>query len=478
MPDLQVRLVGKTVDQRLTAELCCVDAQDLVLTVSGHRSRRVTLDGVPRRLSSGATGLLSLDLKRSTGYHRLEVDRNVFWFGTEDRKLGLSGVSTMLKELGRIGTGWTGQVIFSDGTGYRDAHVLYGWLDQWADTALDAIESVFQAPRMANELSTRLSRRGGASVLTVATIRYLRSDPRRHLVAREGGLLRVGDARYDPTRVVARKRQLTVQTIPNRRAVQLLDLLAKVVDETLGSELNDAAQARCRLWLSRIGTIQARPLARSLRGGPNVLSSERQTEELNDRRYRHIFEVARDLRAQFGWSARGDEQRRYSYVQAADRIYQAYAVSRLAAELGLRQSQPVLGSTPLAFRGSDYDIYYDSPCPPDVLRSWRRGSVAPDASKPDVLLVERATGRVALLDAKYRVGVDGYASEDSRKEVAAYMALYGLSTATILYPGQEGSFRAVSGHGQRILEIPVRPGSNALRASLNDVLGTLADPRY
>ena len=418
-----------------------------------------------------------MDLKRSTGYHRVQVDKSVFWFATEDSKLKLSGVSAMLSELRELGTGWTGQVMFSDGSGYRDPHVIYGWLDQWADHVLDSIESVLAAPRSTTETKL-LSRRGGASVRTVrpcATYALTRGEISCEC---DGGLLSIGDNAYDPTRVVVRKRRSTVHTVPNRRAVQLLKGLANAVDEAMAASGNDAAIARCRLWHLRINTMQARPLAKALRGGPSVLAVGRQTVELNDIRYRRVFDAAKDFRSRFGWSPTSDEQRRYSYVQSADLIYQAYVASRLAAELQLQQVDPVLGAGSLAFTGADYDIYYDALCPPNILRSWRRQSIHPDSSRPDILLVERATGKVAVIDAKYRLGGDGFASEDSRKDVSAYMALLVCRPSSILYPGNGTTGRSITGQSRTILEVPVVPSGNALQVELPTIVSSLELPPF
>nr|NLI49682.1 hypothetical protein [Propionibacterium sp.] len=70
-----------------------VPASGLVVSVSGARSKNVRLDGRSVRLSAGEPGLLAVDMVRSTGFHRLVVDGQSFWFGTEDAKLGLAGVA-------------------------------------------------------------------------------------------------------------------------------------------------------------------------------------------------------------------------------------------------------------------------------------------------------------------------------------------------------------------------------------------------
>ncbi len=452
-------------------------AGQVVLAVTGARSRNVLLDGRLTRLSSGLQGLVAIDLTRSTGYHRLEADGAVFWFGTEDAKLGLDGIQSMLAHLATLGTGWTGQALFSDGTGLRDAHVLYAWLDQWADRALSAVNAILVSPRSTTRTTQALSRRGGKAVLLAPTLRLLRSAPQRYLSPNPAGVIRVGEVGYDPLRVVVRKRSTSLDSVANRRAVVLLGWLARLCKEVLDSRPDQQAVTRCRLWLNRTQALQRRPLAQSLVASAASVTAPRQAEEATESRYRTSFEVASDLRRLFGWSASLNPLPRYSYVERSDTIYQAYSASCLAAALGLRQTSEVLGSQPLAFTGPTFDLYYDSTPPAEILKSWRAGSSKPDRSRPDLLLHERASGRVALLDAKYRVEPGGGASEDSRKEVTSYLGLYGISDITILYPGPEQRQIVVSGKGRSIIEIAVAPPGD-LTPALPAILATLQHPSY
>ena len=212
-----VRLLAGRYEVSLGDDVQIVPSAQVVLSVAGARSRNAFLDGRAVRLSSGEVGLLSVDLVRSTGFHRFTVDGETYWFGTEDAKLGLAGIVTMLDELGTMGTGWTGQAMFSDGSGMRDPHVAYGWLDQWADEALGAVAAVIETPR-ANQRTTRaLRRRGGAGVLLAPTLRLLRSDPRRYLAEAPGGIIEADGRRFEPLRVVARKR--------DRRGVHHLEVV-------------------------------------------------------------------------------------------------------------------------------------------------------------------------------------------------------------------------------------------------------------
>jgi hypothetical protein len=478
MTGVNVRAIAGPQSWSLGDTPCVLPATTVVLAVSGARSKRVMIDGRTSRLSSGSEALLAVDLTRSTGFHRMDIDGRVFWFGTEDAKLGLSGVEAMLAHLGNLGTGWTGQALFSDGAGLRDPHVVYAWLDAWAEQTLAAIEGILASPRPSTESSRELSRRGGPGVLLAPTLRLLRSAPKRYLQASSTGSLLVGNQAYDPLRVVVRKRRTTLETIANRRAIETLTGLGRLLKEVLQNDVDGPTRVRCRLWLNKVESLRRRPLAQALRASIPVTHAPRQAEETTERLYRQSYDAYRDMRRLFGWSPSTALLHRYSYVQRADSIYQAYVASCLAREMELHQTTEILGSEPLAFRGPRFDLYYDTLCPPEVLKSWRASSHFPDQSRPDLLLHERATGRVALIDAKYRLSKNGGASEDSRKDVTSYLGLYGLKNITIVYPGSSQEVSVVTGEGHSIVEVPLVPPASGLVQALPQILSTLAHPPY
>ncbi len=477
MSTLTVRVLAAGFERVLSDNEQVVPASGVVVSVAGARSKNVRLDGRALRLSSGEPGLLAIDMVRSTGFHRLVVDDQVFWFGTEDAKLGLAGVVQMLHELDTLGTGWTGQALFSDGTGLRDPHVSYGWLDQWADQTLSAVGAVIASPRSTTTTTRVLRRRGGAGVLLAPTLRLLRSDPRRYLAEVPGGLIEADGRRFEPLRVVARRRDSTLDTVANRRAVAILPWIDRLARDVIVAKAGPEAVARCRLWSNNARALQRRPLAQAIGSSP-LGAHPRQSEEITEVPYRATYLIARDLSDRFGWSAAVEPASRLSYVQFSDEIYQAYAAARLAKELGLIQTAPVLGATQPAFSGERFDLYYDTTPPAEVLRSWRFHSARPDNSAPDLLLHERTSGRVAVLDAKYRVGRDGSASEDSRKDVSAYMSLYGVQAVTILYPGTAAAVTTLSGQGQRIIEAAVAPAVDHVSAAVGEILSSLQRPPY
>ncbi|MBE1525507.1 hypothetical protein H4W27_002681 [Nesterenkonia lutea] len=383
----------------------------------------------------------------------------------------------MLEELSSVGTGWTGQAMFSSGAGLRDPHVSYGWLDQWADQALRAVSVVIETPRSTTINDQVLRRRGGAGVLLAPTLRLLRSDPQRYLAPREAGILNVEGQQYDPLRVVARRRGSTLDTIANRRALAILGWVDRLSKDVIEASVNTDAVARARLWSNRARALLNRPLAQTL--GQQALSAQpRQAEEITDGAYQATYRIASDLLERFGWSASLQPRSRLSYVQQSDMIFQAYAASRLAREFGMVQTSSVLGSVQPAFSGQKFDLYYDTRPPSDVLRSWRSFSHRPDLSRPDLLLYERRSGRVAVIDAKYRRARDGGSSEDSRRDMSSYMSLYGLTAVTVLFPGTKSSVEEVSGKGHRIVEAAVSPSITNIVDVAKAVAGTLAAPAF
>lgn len=472
------RLVVLGAEIELGDEVVTVPSENVVLILEGEHPRNVLIDGRLTRMSAGKSSIVLLNLSQSTGFHRIQVNNQTYWFATEDAKLGLDGLEQMLQEMTQLGTGWTGQAMFSDGSSIRDTHVVYAWLDQWADVAIKSLDEVFLAPSELDESIDVLSRVAKGRVNVASTLRLVRSNPRGYLNPNPNGAIAVGVERFDPLRFVIRGRQRTMDTTPNRRAAELVRQMKRLVEEVVANDPNTSVRTRCRTWVSKLEQIESRPLVRRLRHRL-AGSAPRHSLESIDHRYRKTFDASNDLRRSFGWSAQTEVLKRYSYLQRMDLIYQAYVASCVAKSLGMCQVSPVLGGSGVAFQGAGFDLYYDSIPPPHVLRSWRFGSLKPDESRPDLLLHETSTGRVAILDAKYRVD-DGRATEDSRKEVESYLNLYGLRTISIVYPGTGSQARRIEGHGMNILELPLAPPfkPHEFGQLLSEVLNSLEFPRY
>lgn len=474
MPEPEVRLIAARQEHLLGLTPTVVRSGPVVLAVSGLAAKTIMIDGAPTRLTSG---LATLDLTRSTGYHRVRAGDSDVWFATADDKLGLAGIEEMLAELRSAGTGWTGQMLFSKAAQFRDPHVVFGWLDRWADRLLDTCESIVTAPTSERAHTQRTSRRGGPRMLRTATLRMIRTSPRDLLTPSPVGPLEIEHNRYTPLKVVVRSHRPTLDSIANRRVKATLVTVQQLAEEVYAASPDNAARARCRAWSVRAQRLLARPTCTAIARDRAALAQPRQPVEMSDPRYREVWVGATDLRDQFGWSPTVEVSRRLSYVQSADSIYQAFAATCLAANLGMTQTSAVLGTAQPAFTSADLDLYFNTRPPEDVLRSWRFHGPLPDESRPDLLLHERKTGRVALLDAKYRLSTSGHATEDSRKEVTSYLGLYGLDSVGIAFPGDASAARTISGKGQSIVEVPITPGSD-LAASIGSILGILQAPAF
>lgn len=463
---VEVTLVANGRKYRLGSDVVTVPASQIVLAVRGA-SGPVRLDGTTKHLDSTG-GILPLDLRRSTGYHRLTVKGDDYWFATDDAKAKLSGVEEMLADLRGFGTGWTGQIAFSDGTGVRDPHVVYSWLDRRADSILAAAREILRSPRTEQVSRRALSRRGGAGVDVPATVRLLRSEPSRFLEEHATGVITVDERHYMPQRVVVRRRHSSIDTSANRRVIRLIAALRRLANEVYEYTDVRAQETQCLKWRNDADRLLSTGVGqRLLRFSGLADPSARSLIEDTDHRYELTFRMHQEVFDQFGWSPTSGHQSRSSYVKQADQIYQAYCASVIAQEFGMTQTHAVLGSSQPAFEGNGLVLYFDTPPPPEVLCSWRAFSTRPDQSRPDVLLHREATGEVAIVDAKYRADGDE-ATEDSRKEVSAYMALYGLNQIGIAFPSR-GATRTVEGMGRRIVAIPLRPpvaGQGSIRAAV------------
>ena len=472
MSAAEVTLVANGRKYNLGAEIVTVPASPVVLVIRGA-SGPVRLDGTSKHLDSTG-GVLPVDLRRSTGYHKLTVKGHDYWFATDDAKVKLAGVEEMLADLQGFGTGWTGQIAFSDGTGIRDPHVVYSWLDRRADPTLAAATDILGSPHTEQVSQRALSRRGGAGVDVPATLRLLRSEPNRFLEEHPSGVIAVDGQHYMPQRVVVRRRSSSIDTLANRRVVRLLATLRRLANEVYEYTNVRAQQTQCLKWRNDADRLLSTGVGqRLLRFTGLADSGVRALIEDSDHRYALTFRMHQEVFDQFGWSPASGYQSRSSYVKQADQIYQAYCASVIAREFGMSQTNAVLGSRQAAFEGDDLALYFDTPPPPGVLCSWRAFSARPDQSRPDVLLHRPSTGEVAIVDAKYRVGSDE-ATEDSRKEVSAYMALYGLHRIGIAFPGR-GPTSSVEGKGKRIVEIPLRPpaaAQDSVRAAIEGLFQT------
>ena len=312
------------------------------------------------------------------------------WLATTDGKLRLDGLTEMLAELSADGTGWSGQIAFSDGSLLRDPHVVYGWLDSNADRLLEAMDKINRQPLHGSRLTTSVTTPNRGRVDVSRTLSLLRTRPRDYLEQSESGALIIDDVAYDPRRVVVRVRERALATVWNQRYVHLAEVLARLVQEVM-SAATEPTRLRCDEWLQRCAGVVRHPTALEVKRKAiplDIAYRSATAVELTDSRYGIVFNANRMVFEAFGWSASTVPVPTYAYVSYADQIFQAYAATRIARCLGLTRRGATLGALQPAFVGDQADLYYDSVPPDDVLASWRLGSSTPDSLRPDVLVVE------------------------------------------------------------------------------------------
>jgi hypothetical protein len=463
--EITVDLVSQELTTRIIegdANVTFVPAGDVTLIVQGSSSSSVRLDGRLRRLVSTSGGrILSLDLTRSTGVHHLQIaPGHHFWFATTDSKLGIEGLLQMLEYLRNECTSWSGQLLFSSGSELTDPHVIYGWLDQNADAALEAAEAIAARPILGSMRDFALTRRGGKRIDVPRTHKLLRRRPDVYLDEVDGGPLSVGNKTFVPRKVVTTRVLPSMDSMANRRVAWMTNQIRYMADLVANASSEEPETQRCHDWSMVARRILDAPLFRPIRhlAGRTPSTNVPSVVETTDPRYVRVFQMIKRLMDDLGWTPRHEMRPMHSYVQYSDQIYQGFVAAVVAEVLGLGRTSNLLGSTSPAFVSDQWNLYYNVVPPANILASWRSFSATPDNLRPDILLVDRSTGAVVLGDAKFRV--DGnHATETSRRELMSYMHAFGLLSAIVFFPlhGEPLEYTSISGEGMTIVEIPCMP---------------------
>lgn len=433
-----------------------VDGPDAV-RLDGSRPP-VAFDPAARRAT------VTVDLTRSTGFHQIGVGSTDYFFGTEDAKLRIDGMVQLLDYLGEHSLTWSGTMFFSGSEAVlRDPRLDWAWLQRVRPGLLEALTAIADRPRLASRRRHRRLDRGRPDV--AATMRLLRGRPDL-LEELEGGPI-IGDRRsFAPREVITRSRTTSFDTSANRRATQLL-LGARALASHVRFTAPRESRADVEGLLAALESLLLRHPFRDLasKAARPLPSSRPAIEEQNDPRYQAAHALHRELFEDRHWDPTQEVMPEWAYAGLADAIYQRFCAQLLADHFGLQSTalQPGIAPGP-HFSNERLELYVDVTPPEEVIRDWREGSERPAALRPDILLRERRSGHVALLDAKYRAA-GLRASPDSLTEVQLYLQAYGHSRVAVLFPpgahdGPEHErwkiHRVTDGHFS-IFEIPVLP---------------------
>lgn len=473
MTEITMSALGEGFEERLSGgDIATLPAGEVVLIVAGADDRPIRLDGRIRAFRQTAGGkILSLRLERSTGFHHLHVPPDFdAWFATEDAKLGLRGIEEMLNYLRTQGLGWTGQLIFSDGSILRDPHVVYGWLDQNADRVIAAAVGIVAAPRVRSSRVARIQSHSAGKVHLAKTLALVRRRPSEYLEQHEEGPFVLGQRNFMPRKIVALRQRITLDTMPHRRLTFLLNAITSLAGQ-VRTEVPSPERSRCDEWRSAVATLWSTPWLVALRRSPAYVGPPL-TEETTDPHYRTSYESARSLDV-LGWNPTMRPLPRHSFVRYSDEIYQEFVARVVAAAMDMTEVLPRQTDAP-AFRGDTWQLYLNVVPPKDVIRTWRSYSGMPDNYRPDVLLYAPNRAVVLLGDAKYRrSGLR--ASESSRRDLLSYMAAFDVRTALIFFPGPVGgalNVFSVEAQGRALIEVTVHP-AEGLEAFLRERMAAL-----
>lgn len=422
-------------------------AGTVVVEVSDvDRSVPIRFDGRARSVSYDATtrrATFAVDLARDTGFHELLVESHSFVFATDDAKLRLDGIRDLLDYLASTALSWSGAMFFS-GTDQvlRDDRLDRAWLERHGPEIVSVGRAIADAPWAIPATRRRRSDRGVPDV--GSTMRLLRQRPDL-LEELDGGPVEFEHPdgalkTYAPREVIIRERIRTLDTPGNRRATALLEgtseLAMRVAAAAPSKEL---AHALTQLS-AELEELLARAPFRDLRRrrAHMRLASREGVEERLDYRYRQVGALHADLFDVRHWDPQRALLPERAYVGYADSIYQQFCGQVLADHLGLTATGTPPGSEPGPhFTGDRFDLYLDVKPPAALLRDWRDKSTRPTDRRPDLVLHERASGRTALMDAKYRAK-GTRASDDSLGEVQLYLQAYSRQRIGVLFPAGAG----------------------------------------
>jgi hypothetical protein len=406
----------------------------------------------------GSRAYLLLDATRSVGFHLLRIGNQEYCFATEDAKLKLKGIQSILAFVGKEGLSWGHQLFFADGVCIRDSKVAYTWLLRAIPQILALADEISERPHVLSEGEPSPVNSSGHRPLLAESLGFLRKQGMPNLLAHSTGIIDGLDAKYWPRRVISNRRLTTTDNVANRRFANLLAETA-VLANSIIQDNSAPRHARDRIVELRDminGALSLNPF--SSFGGNHLLPDQATSVEKSDDRYVRAYELWCEFQQSIGWSPNEVSAPRFAYVAYSDEIFQAFAAIALARAFGAKQSfaalRPRLSSP--SFRADDYDVYYDADPPFPEFRNWRSTTDRPAEMRPDLTLVHRPSQSGILMDAKYRAD-GGRAPSSALGECQVYMHSFGVKAFVVLYYGTEPRMATVSGDGNVILEVSIGP---------------------
>jgi hypothetical protein len=440
-----------------------IPAEYVTLEIEGDGLPTVVLlDSKPRPLALDASakrGYLPVDVFRSVGFHCLQVGQEEYFFATEDAKLKLSGVLTLLRFLEHEGLSFGQQMFFSDGTSIRDSRIDYAWLQDKTAELVAVSQAIADRPARIFRTEHILGPPGSCRIAVRQTVGLIRSNPRAMLEPHLDGVVKFRAARYMPRLAVMTARERSFDHLSNLRVTRLLEH-----SRSLGAQLKavrelppDAKAVLNRVCEQLHACLQLFPFS-SLRDRGTDLPDRPTALEMVDERYVTTFRLHEELTKELSWEPSTKLADRFAYVRYADQIYQAFVALTLARAAGAervgRSLRPYLSRPSL--RSERFDFYYDTVPPTPEFLNWRSASPRPTDMRPDLTVIDRPGNRGVMIDAKYRVEKD-HVSSSALDDYHVYMQAFECKSIVVCYPGSRPSVSHIAADDYDIVQVSLAP---------------------
>jgi len=345
----------------------------------------------------------------------------------------------------------------------------YAWLRDRIDELESLSESINLRP--ASNLVKRHSLSSSGRRMSIARTTRLLRENHRLLEEHPSGPIEVDGKSFWPSSVIVLQRERTPAKLEHFVIREFLSALIrdcedlrKIVDVDLAADIA-AFSARLR----RLASLDVFMDSIGLRHSGNSASYLPSRIEQTDVRYGRFRALRVEYKSEIGPTRSYKDSIRANLKDIWE-IYQTFAGHIIGNALGLEyvsadRNLRARDSSGASMRSPNLLLYFDVRPPKEMLASWRDLSGRPADERPDICLVDLATKRHLVIDAKYRTNRTGVrAKQEDLFEMHGYLNSFDVGRGAIVFPGNVADAAVLVGRGNQILELP-------LRASMIEMLG-------
>ncbi len=458
----------------------------LLFEIQSSTAARVLFDDKPIPIvwsQEQRSGYGQLDLTNQVGFHRFSIRTATselsFDFRTSTAKATHDEIAAMARVVAGQVFSFKRQFVYADATGQLHAvpipEVAFGWLRDRLGEIVKLVRAINDRP--ATETRQRfISSHQARNVSVPETLRLLRETPGL-LEAAPDGPLQADGQRYWPSTVVVRERNREPARLEHTQLAYFLSRVARLTNSLRNVVPQDVLETISQWELLVRSARDTRVVRRHDLPNAYAAWTPLPTQlQKTDSRYRRIRELNTEFLQQIDVSEYSEDAIRVN-VRDAWEIYQSFAAHMIGRAFGLkyvsrRGDLRERASEGFSMYSDDFELFYDCQVPPGFMASWREATARPAGERPDIVVRQRSTGAVAVLDAKFRVDRDGASAKgEDLFEMQGYINSFSLRAGAVLFPGNSENPRVIDGKGIRLVEIPLR--ASFFSSNFDDALGRL-----